>query len=239
MRVSRPDMDLAVKIPFSPGSVLRQVEDQHALQVAGLCPRVVEVQGRWFAMDWIDAPSAGKHLLPYELDHAKAVSVLERLAAIPPARPPDRDRVRRHTQVPPHRRELLRLQGLDPDKVEERVATVREDLFLASSAARFLHGDLQGGNILVRPERWVTVDPQHSSDGQEQEVAWLLTGAHCGRIPNAVLDLFAGALGLDAERIDAWSMVYSAEWLTCVLDSFPERHHTAELLASNLARLCA
>lgn len=106
------------------------------------------------------------------------------------------------------------LPGLDPNVVR-RLAATQGELVVC-------HQDFHRGNVLrAEREPWLAIDPKPIVGEREFDTAALLRDGPGDPIRR--LDLLAGELGLDRERMRLWGMVHAVAW---------EHPEVAEILAA-------
>lgn len=78
-----------------------------------------------------------------------------------------------------------------------------------------LHQDLHGGNVLRWGGGWVAIDPKPVVGEREFDLASLIRDRRWAVTEEVVrrrLDLLAGELGLDRERMRRWSLLHALAW---------------------------
>ncbi len=92
--------------------------------------------------------------------------------------------------------------------VEEAVEACR-DLGPSQREQLVLHGDFHGGNVLrAQREPWLAIDPTPLVGEREVDAATLLEHPQLRRR----LDVLAGDLDLDRERLRRWGIVSALRW---------------------------
>ncbi|QQE77069.1 aminoglycoside phosphotransferase family protein [Alicyclobacillus sp. SO9] len=86
------------------------------------------------------------------------------------------------------------------------------DLICSTPSSVLLHGDLHHGNILQNNCNWTVIDPKGIiGDIHFETIQYLLNYTSRNGVPDEVLkrrvDIMAGELNLDANRIASWGMV--------------------------------
>lgn len=97
--------------------------------------------------------------------------------------------------------------------VDVAVSAVRE-LAPTQGDSVVLHQDFHSGNVLsAEREPWLAIDPQPLVGEREYDAASLLRERVDGpRQLHRRLDVLAGELGLDPERIRRWAIVHALAW---------------------------
>ncbi|HEX5468554.1 MAG TPA: aminoglycoside phosphotransferase family protein [Gaiellaceae bacterium] len=160
--------------------------------------------------------------LPDEEATGIAAGVLRQLWRAPPAghsfRPLAGEAARWAEELPlrwrrhgrPFERELL-----------ERAVGFLREAGPAQGEAVVLHQDFHGGNVLrAGPDRWLAIDPKPLVGEREFDTASFLRDRRpeLARDPDAPgtvgrrLDLLAGELGLDRERMVGWGIAHALAW---------------------------
>ena len=109
--------------------------------------------------------------------------------------------------------------GLDRDLVAA-ARTAVADLLAAAPEPVVLHGDLHHGNLLRGPVGWVAIDPHGLIGDPAYDVGPLLLNPldrDAAALVRRRLDLLAGELGLDRERLRQWGLVRAV--LACSWDA--------------------
>jgi streptomycin 6-kinase len=150
-----------------------------------------------------------------------AAAVLRALAVPPPEAHPFRplaDEAARWAVELPER--WHRFGVTTPRRVLEEALAAVEQLLADPPAAVVLHQDLHGGNVLRAGESWRAIDPKPLVGDPAFDAASLLRDRRDGLVsdPGAArrvrrrLDLLAGELGHDRERMRLWALVHALAW---------------------------
>jgi streptomycin 6-kinase len=78
-----------------------------------------------------------------------------------------------------------------------------------------LHQDLHGGNVLRAGDGWLAIDPKPVVGEREFDLASLIRDRRWAITPAVVrrrLDLLAGELELDRERMRRWALLHALAW---------------------------
>jgi len=78
-----------------------------------------------------------------------------------------------------------------------------------------LHQDLHGGNVLRAGDRWLAIDPKPVVGERELDLASLIRDRRWAISEGVVrrrLDLLAGELELDRERMRRWALLHALAW---------------------------
>lgn len=104
--------------------------------------------------------------------------------------------------------------GWDPGVVRQAIVTLRG----AGAGTRrrvLLHGDLHGGNVLARGGGWAAIDPKplvgEAAADLRQVVRSVVGPRPDARTVGRVADVLGSELGVDRERILAWTIALGVE----------------------------
>lgn len=151
-----------------------------------------------------------------------AARVLTRIWRAPPRGHPfallEDEAARREEELPAQWKALGR--PFERTLLDAAVAVYRE-LGRAQEETVVCHQDFHGGNVLRSSrEPWLAIDPKPIVGERAFDTAWLLrdrrasvvADLHPRRRVRRRLDLVAGALGLDRERIRRWGIARALSW---------------------------
>jgi streptomycin 6-kinase len=136
------------------------------------------------------------------------VELLPRLWRPPAARHPFRllaDEAARWTRELP-----TRLAGLVPQRLLDEAVAFFRDAELDQGAQVVVNQDLHGGNVLAAErEPWLLIDPKPLVGERELDAVGVLRRSPDRR---RALDVLAGELGLDRERMRGWALAHALAW---------------------------
>ncbi|MER7458613.1 aminoglycoside phosphotransferase family protein [Micromonospora sp. NPDC126480] len=109
------------------------------------------------------------------------------------------------------------------------------DLVSSQGVQVLVNQDLHAGNVLrATREPWLVIDPKPLAGEREFSVVPMIRGKELGHSPAAVLrrlDRLSAGLGLDRDRVRAWTVVQTLAWSIDAGTVFPDHVEVVRWLA--------
>jgi len=182
---------------------------------------------------------AARTLVGLELPEAAAIAggLLRRLAIPPPSDIPRLSDLASeiYESIAEHQRQL---GNPVPRGQAERAQDLARSLG-ATTGDRLIHADLHYGNVLAAErEPWLAIDPKPVIGDPGYDAYQLVVhGVHDAPHLRARIARVAGDLGLDVDRLRAWTLARSVEWALWAGRNDPTTDYAVE--CADLARLAA